>query len=91
MPSNTCSRVVVRATISQVRERDLFAARAVEDDVLHALGQLLERPIDVEADVLRKALQHLEIKLVAPVPALDRAGRDDSMRKCDDALRIEEC
>ena len=53
-------------------------------------GSFVERPVDVEADVLREALQHLEVELVAPVPALDRAGRERQLRKCDDALRIEE-
>ncbi len=78
------------AALGQVRERNLLVAAAVEDDLLHALGQLRERPLEVEADVLREAPQHLEVELVAPVPALDRAGGERELRKRDDALRIEE-
>src|SRR5213075_317703 len=61
----------------------------VEDHVLNTLGQLRKRPIDVEPDVLRKALQHLKIELIAPVPAFDRTRRERQLRKRDHALRIE--
>ncbi len=46
----------------------------MQHDVPHPLGQRLERCVDVEAVEVREALQQLEIELVAPVPALDRAG-----------------
>jgi hypothetical protein len=62
----------------------------VEHERLHALGQLRERPLEVEARVLRERLQHLEVELVAPVPALDRARRERELRERDDALGIEE-
>ena len=90
MPSNACSLDHRAAALVGVGERDLVAARAVQHDVLHALGQLLERPVEVEPEVLREALQHLEVELVAPVPALDRAGRERQVREGDDALRVEE-
>ncbi len=37
-----------------------------------------------------EALQHLEVELVAPVPALDRTRRERELREADDALGIEE-
>ena len=40
--------------------------------------------------MLRERLQHLEVELVAPVPALDRARRQRELRERDDALGIEE-
>jgi hypothetical protein len=61
------------AAVGQVREGDLLVAGAGKDDGLHALGQLRERAVDVEADMLGEALQELEVELVAPVPAADRA------------------
>ena len=77
------------AALGYVRERNLLVAGAVEDHVLHALGQFRERPVDIKADVLRDALQHLKVKLVAPIPTLDGARRERKLRERDDALRIE--
>jgi len=62
--------------IGEVSERDLLVARSVEHDVLHALGKLGEWAVDVEADVLREALQQLEVELVAPIPAANRTRRE---------------
>ena len=78
------------AAIGQVGEGDRIVAAAVEDELLDALGQPRERTLEVERRVLREAPEHLEVELVAPVPALDRAGRERELRKGDDALRVEE-
>ena len=86
-------RVLARhrlAAIGQVGERNLLAAAAEEDHLLDPLGQPRERPLEIESDVLREAPEHLEVELVAPIPALDGAGRERELRKGDDALRIEE-
>src|SRR5438067_1157645 len=50
----------------------------------------VERRVDVEVVMTGQALQHLEIELVAPVPALHRARSQRQVREGDDALRIEE-
>jgi hypothetical protein len=54
------------------------------------LGQLLERRVDVEACSGRRALEQLEVELVAPVPAAHGAGGQRQLRVRDDARRIEE-
>src|SRR6185369_10684651 len=77
------------APLVDVRERNLLAAAAVEDRILDLLGQLLERTVEIEPVMLRQALQHREIELVAAIPALDRAAAEAHVRKRDDALRIE--
>ena len=46
--------------------------------------------VDVELVERREALQHLEVELVAPVPALHRARRERQRRMRDHPLRIEE-
>ena len=43
------------AAFGQVGERDLLVAAAVQQDLLHALRQPHERPLEIEADVLREA------------------------------------
>src|ERR1700681_5065704 len=78
------------ALFAGIAESDLLLARAVEHDLLRALGQRLERRLDVEAVVLRERLQHREIELVAPVPAADGASREGEVRESDHALRVEE-
>jgi hypothetical protein len=54
------------------------------------LRQLLERHVDVELVERRQVGQHLEVELVAPVPALDRAGSQRQVGEGDDAARVEE-
>src|SRR5690606_32159097 len=59
----------------------------------HLLGggrQLLEGGADLEAVMGGEALYHLEVELVAPVPALDGAGGQRKVREGDDAGGIEE-
>ncbi len=78
------------AAVRQVGKGNLLVAAAGQDDLLHPFRQPGERPLEVEADVLRETAEHLEIELVASVPALDRARCERELRKRDDALRIEE-
>ena len=79
------------AALGQVGERNLLVAAAVEDELLHALGQLARTAArDRSPTCFARLPQQLEVELVAPVPALDRAGRERQLRERDDALRIEE-
>jgi hypothetical protein len=78
------------AAVGEVRERNFLIPRAIQDQVLHPLRQLRERAVDVEADEFGEARQELEIELVAPVPAADRARGERELRKCHHALGIEE-
>src|SRR6185437_8008610 len=85
-------RVLARhrlAAVGQILEGDLFLVAAVQDHLLDALRQLVERLVQIEAVMLAEALQHLEIELVAAVPALDRARGERELRKRDDPLRVE--
>ncbi len=77
------------AALVEVGERDLLLG-AVEHDLLHRRRQPLERAVDVELEMRRQAREHLEVELVAPVPALDRTGSERQLRVRDDALRVEE-
>ncbi len=74
----------------EVAELDLFPAGPIEHDVLDVLRHLLERQRRVEAIVGGQRVQHLEVELVALVPALDGAGGKGEMGKGDHARRIEE-
>ena len=76
------------AALVEVGERDALLA-AVEHDALHVLGQPLERSLDLELVVRREAGEHLEIELVAAVPALDRAACQREVRKRRHAPGIE--
>jgi hypothetical protein len=76
--------------LSRVREPDLPGPGAVQYHFLRFRRQLAERALEIEAVMLRQRLQHLEVELVAPVPALDRAGGERQLGKGYDALRIEE-
>src|SRR5205823_8348582 len=71
-------------------EGNLLLVAAVEHDLLHALGQFFERPLEIESVMGREALQKLIVELIAPVPTLDRAGSERQMREADHALGIEE-
>src|SRR5467141_275125 len=77
------------AALAQVGERD-FLLRAVEHERLDRLGEFLERRLDVEPEMRGEAREHLEIELVAPVPALDRAAGEAQARVRDHAPGIEE-
>ena len=78
------------AAVREVGERNRLVAAAVQDDLLRALGKPFERLLEIEVRVLGEASQHLEVELVAPIPALDRAAGERELRKRDDALRVEE-
>ncbi len=78
------------AAFVHVGEWDGLFAGTVQNDGADFLGQLFERRVDVEFVEGREALQHLEVELVAPVPALDRAGRERQRRVGDHALGVEE-
>ncbi|MNC93463.1 hypothetical protein D3C83_100950 [compost metagenome] len=56
---------------------------------LHWRRQFVECGLEVETIVRGETLQHLEIELVAPVPAFDRARGKRQIRKGDDPPRIE--
>ena len=62
------------AALVDVCKRNLVATRTIEHDLLRLFRQLFKGHIIVEAVVLSQRSQHLEVKLVAPVPALDCAG-----------------
>src|SRR6185295_1423802 len=78
------------AAIGQILERDFFLVAAVQDHLLDALRQLVERLVQIESIMLAKALQHLEVELVAAVPTLDRTRGERKLRKRDDPFGIEE-
>src|ERR1700676_3266139 len=78
------------AAIGEILKRDLLLFAAVKDHLLDALGELVERLLQLESVVLGETLQHLKIELVAAVPAPDRAGRERQLRKGDDTLGVEE-
>ncbi len=78
------------AAIGEILKRDLLLFAAIKDHLLDAIGELVERLLQLESVVLGETLQHLKIELVAAVPAPDRAGRKRQLRKCDDALGVEE-
>ncbi|MNK90822.1 hypothetical protein D3C87_1108900 [compost metagenome] len=61
------------AFLVDIRERNLYLARAVQHHLLDVGGQVFERGVGVEVVERRQALQHLEVELVAAVPALDGA------------------
>src|SRR3954463_12738935 len=82
--------ILFLATLADVDKLDFLAARTVQDRFLDRGGQLLERRIEIEAVMRGETLQHLKIKLVALVPAANRAGTQRKMRVGDDALGIEE-
>ncbi len=58
--------------------------------LLDLFRQVFEGLVDVELVECREALQHLEVELVAPVPALYGARRERQRRMRDHPLRIEE-
>ena len=64
------------AALGEILECDLLLFAAVQDNLLDALRQLLERLFQIEAIMAREALQHLTVELVAAVPASDRARRE---------------
>jgi hypothetical protein len=69
------------AAVGHIGERNFLAAAAIQNHLLDTLGQPRERPLEIEADVLREASQHLEIELVAPVPTLDAPEASESCGK----------
>ena len=78
------------AALVDVGERNGLAARTVEHRLLRLVVELLEGHIEVEAVVGGDAGQHLEVELVAAIPALDRARGQRQVGEGDDALGIEE-
>ena len=78
---NTLERMltfVVTATVAQIGEADGHLSASVENHLLHVLGQILERHIEVELVVARQALNQLEIVSVTAIPTADGARRGDS-------------
>jgi len=61
----------------------------MQDRFLSFIGQALPRQIKIETIMLGQALQHLEVELIAPVPALDRAAGQTQIRVGDDAFGVE--
>src|SRR6185436_6691306 len=83
------ARLAARA-FGLVDELDLDLARAAQQDLAHLGRQLLERRVEVEAEVAGNALEQRERVVVAPVPALDRAAGQAERREGDDALGVED-
>ena len=81
---------VAAPALADVGEPDLLAPGAVEHEITDALVQRHERGLDVEPVVGCQRFEHLVVELIAPVPALHRAGRERQVRKGNHALRIEE-
>ena len=77
------------AALAGVGELDLRLAGPIEHSVARLFRQFVERCFDVEPVVCSQALQHLEIELVAAVPALDGAGGQGHLREGGDPFRIE--
>ncbi|MNS64546.1 hypothetical protein D3C72_976790 [compost metagenome] len=78
------------AFLVDIRERNLYLARAVQHHLLDVGGQVFERGVGVEVVERRQALQHLEVELVAAVPALDRARGQRQVGEGHHAPGIEE-
>ncbi len=78
------------AVVGHVAKGDLRPPRSIEHDLAHARRQILPGRLDVEGVVRREARQHLEIELVAPVPAADRARGQRQLGMDHDACGIEE-
>ena len=77
------------AALADVLERDLGLAAAIQDHLLDLVRQAFEGLLDIEVVMLGETREQLVIELVAPVPALDRAGAQAERREGDDALRVE--
>ena len=61
----------------------------MQDDFLQILGELFKRYFQIKIVVVGKACQQLVIKLISPIPALDRAGSQRQMRKSHHPFRVE--
>ena len=72
-----------------VVELDLLLAAAVENDLLQFLRQFVERRLDVEIVVSRKALDHLVVVGRLAVPAANRAAGQRQAGVYDDPIRVE--
>src|SRR5258705_13721964 len=82
--------LVLVAAFADVEKTHFFAAGAIENQIAHGFRQLLEGRVYVESILLREAADHLEVELVALVPAPDCAGGKRHVRKCHHAFWIEE-
>ncbi len=79
-----------RATaLVDIAERDGLATGAVQHGLLGFFRQLFEWGVDIEFIEIGQVRQHLEVELIAPVPALHGTARERQIWKRDDALRIE--
>ena len=89
---NTLERMltfVVTATVAQIGEADWHLTASVENHLLHVLGQILERHIEVELVVARQALNQLEIVSVTAIPTADGAARETQLRMVNYPRGIE--
>ena len=90
---NTLERMltfVVTATVAQkVGEADWHLTASVENHLLHVLGQILERHIEVELVVARQALNQLEIVSVTAIPTADGAAGETQLRMVNHPRGIE--
>ena len=73
----------------EITELDFFLATTPEQHMLHRLGQLVPRRLDVEAEMPRERLDELEVIGVAAVPAAHGAAGQRQPRVDHDASRIE--
>ena len=61
------------ARFHDVTELDVFFARAPQNAVTHCFCQRFKRCLHIKRVMLGQALEHAEVKTIAPVPALDGA------------------
>jgi hypothetical protein len=90
MPSNTCSRTVGLPRSDRYANGIFSSPLPEQEHLLDTLGQPHERPLEIEPDVFREAPEHLEVELVAAIPAFDRPRGERELRKRHHPLRIEE-
>ncbi|EGF31866.1 hypothetical protein IMCC9480_3291 [Oxalobacteraceae bacterium IMCC9480] len=77
------------AALVDIREWNDLLAGAVQHRLLRAVGQFFEGCVEVEFVELGQVGQHLEIELVAPVPAFDCTAGQRQVREGDDTFRIK--
>ena len=78
------------AAFAGIAERHFLCARPMQNQLPRLIRQFVERHFNVELVMARQANQHLEIKLVAAVPALDRPAGQRQAGVGDNAFRIKE-
>ena len=78
------------AVRAQITEVDFLLAAAVQDDVPNFFRQTAKRLFNIEVVMLSQAVQHLEIKGIAPVPSGNRTSRKTQGLIMNDPVGIKE-